>query len=80
MLFFVLLAYIPTGAIREKAIGTVKIVTDFFLMNLIVQLIFLGITYISKYFTDYWVHFISIGNNKGLLNRYMATDYCRDRH
>mmetsp|Transcript_27213 Transcript_27213/g.24100 ORF Transcript_27213/g.24100 Transcript_27213/m.24100 type:complete len:139 (+) Transcript_27213:50-466(+) len=61
MLFFVLLAYIPTGSMREKMIGTVKIMTDFILMNIMVQLIFLAICFCLKFVTEYWVNFISLG-------------------
>ncbi|CAI2375767.1 unnamed protein product [Moneuplotes crassus] len=61
LLFFVLLAYIPSGSIREKAIGTVKIIVEFTIMNMIIQLLFLGVTYLLKYVTDYWSYFVSIG-------------------
>lgn len=61
MLFFVLLAYIPTVCIRERMIGTVKIITGFFFMNIVVQLIFLLICFITQYITEYWKLFISVG-------------------
>lgn len=61
MLFFVLLAYIPTGCIREKTIGTVKIIVGFWIMNFFIQLLYLLLWYILHFITSYWVLFYSIG-------------------
>ncbi|CAI2375222.1 unnamed protein product [Moneuplotes crassus] len=60
-LFFVLISYIPTGCIREKAIGTVKIILNFMIMNMIIQILFLGISYVILNFIKPNVFFISVG-------------------
>ena len=49
MLFFCLISYIPTAIIREKVIGTSRILLEFGLINLVVQLLFLPMAYLFQY-------------------------------
>jgi membrane associated rhomboid family serine protease len=61
MLLFVLLAYIPTGVLREKMVGTVKIATGFFLMNVLIQLTFLVFSFGASRLTEHYTFFHSLG-------------------
>lgn len=62
MLFFVLLSYIPTGCIREKMIGTVKIFTGVVFMNGVIQILFLVLSFIvMKLIPDIETMLLSFG-------------------
>jgi membrane associated rhomboid family serine protease len=48
MLFFCLLSYLPTAIIRERSIGTSRMLLEFVIINLFVQTLFLPLAYLFQ--------------------------------
>lgn len=48
MLFFCLISYLPTAIMRERAIGTSRILLEFGVINFLVQLMFLPLAYLFQ--------------------------------